>query len=187
MRARIALLALLVAACAAAPAPTLPAAPVTLFDGAPTHDFVDSYPPMTPFAWEVTVRNDASEPAVVDGYDLVGRTPALQATGAVALPMDPQFSGVELGPSMAAVDDLRAVGHDLVGSALGPTSADPWTKGAALIFFFVAPQGDSGVISIRLRYHMGATRFEADLPANLAVCAREPACYPPYQVPAAGS
>jgi hypothetical protein len=68
--------------------------PVGLPGGGSTHDFADSFQPGTPFGWSVFIRNTADQPVVVDGYQLLDKSAALEVVGSAAIPSAPGGLGI---------------------------------------------------------------------------------------------
>jgi hypothetical protein len=146
--------------------------PVGLPGGGSTHDFADSFQPGTPFGWSVFIQNTADQPAVVDGYQLLDKSAALEVVGAAAIPSAPE--GLGIGKLMFVNDDLRSAvaARPLVGSSIGAPNTVGWTDGGSLFFLLQAPSaGDYSLSAVRLRYHVGSQTFETDIPASLEVCA----------------
>jgi hypothetical protein len=172
----ITLLAILVAGCGPAATPAasqLALAPIELESGGSEHTLADAFEPGTPFGWSVFIRNLARQPAVVDGYELLDKSPALEVVAAASLP-NSWSAGVSIGALMYVTDELRAAvnGRPLVGGTIGSTTSVGWATGGSLVFLVKVPS--AGVYSfsaVRLRYHTGMQSFETDLPASLEVCA----------------
>lgn len=172
--AMAALIGASLAACASTPTPSpRPLGHDPLLGNGQTHDFADSFRPGAPFGWGVFIRNDADQPAIVDGYELMHKSAALEVIAAAAIPRAP-LGGVAIGPLMFVNDDLRSTvaSLPLVGSSIGATNTVGWADGGSLVFLFKVPSaGDYSVSAVRLRYHVGSQTFVTDIPASLEVCA----------------
>lgn len=166
------------AACTSTPTPTpLPLShdPVGLWNSGPTQWFADSFRPGAPFGWGVVIRNDADQPAIVDSYELIGKSAALEVVAAAAIPSAPWGAAIGpiMGPVMFVNDDLRSAvaALPLVGSSIGARNTVGWAGGGSLVFLLQPPTaGDYSVSAVRLRYHVGSQTFETDIPASLEVC-----------------
>jgi hypothetical protein len=154
------------------PTPPIAGQPIGLRPGESTTDFADSVGPGTPFAWTIRVKNDASQPAEVDGYELVDESPGLEVLGAASMPTEPATLTI---PRLTIADEeLRAAvaARPLATSAIGTTSTPGWVNGGDLVFLLqVQGAGDYSVSAVRLRYHVGGRAFDTTIPAALEVCA----------------
>lgn len=172
--AMAALIGASLAACASTPTPSpRPLGHDALRGNGQTHDFADSFRPGAPFGWGVFIRNDADQPAIVDGYELVDKAGALEVIAAAAISRAP-FGGVVVGPLMFVNDELRSIvtSLPLVGSSIGARNTVGWGDGGSLVFLFQVPTaGDYSLSAVRLRYHVGSQTFVTDIPASLEVCA----------------
>lgn len=147
--------------------------PVGRPGGGSGHDFIDSLEPGTTFVWAVLIGNTAEQPAVVDGYELLDKSAALEVVGAAAIPSTAAGLSTGIGTMMFVDDDLRSfvAARPLVGSLIGGPNTDGWMDGGNLVFLLQAPSaGDYSLSAVRLRYHVGSQTFETDIPASLEVC-----------------
>jgi len=165
-------------------------APIALGSEGSEHTGVDSdvAEPGAPFTWAVFIRNAADEPAIVDGYELLDKSPGLEVAAAAGMPNSPR-AGVAIGVIMYATDELRAAINrwPLVGATIGPMAASGWESGGSLVFLLQVPSaGDYSLSAVRLRYHVGGQSFQTDLPSSLDVCAGAavpPGSSCPFQAP----
>jgi len=119
-------------------------------------------------AWTVPILNSADQPAVVDGYELAGKSAGLDLLGAAGVSYQP---GLNFASVMDVNDALRAAvaDHPLAGwtSEASTSKAFPDT----LVFLLQANAvGDYALDSIMLRYHIGSQSFSTEIPASLEVC-----------------
>lgn len=176
--ATVALIGAIVGACSVPRPSPLSHDPVGLRGSGRTQnfaDFADSFKPGAPFGWALSIENEADQPAIVDGYELVDKSSALEVVGAAVIPT--AFGGVAgqvIGPLSVVTDDLRSAvaARPIIGSEIGATNTAGWADGGKLVFLFqVASVGDYSLSAVRLRYHVGSRAFETLIPASLEVCA----------------
>ncbi len=119
--------------------------------------------------WLGEVANDASEPLVVDAYQLVGASAGLTVVSAGGWGVDPLSPAV--GPGLVASADARTAiaARPLVGWTFTPST----TGGRPQYIVFLvqaAANGSYSISSIALRSHAGEQHFETELAARFELC-----------------
>ena len=155
-------------ASCASPAAIVSGDPLRLAGGSSTGSGVSGLAPGTTVTWSVDIADDASEPAVIDAYELVGLSRGLSVVGAAGMSEGPGLAPPVTGP---ATDFMRsAVGaRSLVGWSFHP-AVDGALRQWVVFLISTGSAGNYPVNSIVLRYHVGTQRFESQLPASLQLC-----------------